>query len=667
MNGKQRIPWIDVAKGICMISVIAGHMGIDAVNYLVFSYHLTVFFILSGYTLKNNLSRETLKRRFCSLMTPYFVSCVAVTVMDVANQILLQGQTDLVTITQVVARDLMRSFFASGSITKFGTVELGTRIGAIWFLPATFFAIWFVQALLKYVTETKCRYVITLSIAALSCLLAQFIWLPFSIQSAFLAAPLVLLGYDCARIGVLERVSSKVVLLCAMVFGIGVLSKVTIVYYVSASMPDYLLSMVCALASSLCVIWLSQKLAWCKPFAWVGKNSIYFLCLHLFEMETMRTWFRYLLNLIRLPYNVVTVFAVKLCFITFGVAVILLLKKFSQRKKTSALRIETKENTVLYAAAVMLIFLLILGNYTIDESIRSIISSFHMVAFVFYSGYCFCPETAKNIPKALKKESIRFLIPYAIFGVGYLLLSYGGSAAEIKSLLFSGIFTKKLLFDVVFIGPAYFVLLLYLTKVIYLLIARFSPNEFSKTFIVLILSLIGQYIGSKMYWLPWSADCALYVLIFFHLGHWFRKYRIMEYICNRSYLYFILSSFWVYMIYLGGMDLAARNYGSYGVVVLGTVSASVLLYMLCNYICNSWNRKLVWLLSQIGKNAMPILIIHALTYVLIDKIAVQQFTKENVFHTGAMILLQLFVGTAIGLLIAKLRRNIPKSIQPVKQ
>lgn len=45
MSGKNRILWIDVAKGICMISVIAGHMGVSVIKNVVFSYHLTVFFI----------------------------------------------------------------------------------------------------------------------------------------------------------------------------------------------------------------------------------------------------------------------------------------------------------------------------------------------------------------------------------------------------------------------------------------------------------------------------------------------------------------------------------------------------------------------------------------------------------------------------------------------
>lgn len=89
---KKRILWIDVAKGICMLSVIVGHLGISWINKIVFSYHLTVFFFLSGYTLKKNLSAENAHKRFHGLMLPYFVTCATILIMDLFNSALqIQG------------------------------------------------------------------------------------------------------------------------------------------------------------------------------------------------------------------------------------------------------------------------------------------------------------------------------------------------------------------------------------------------------------------------------------------------------------------------------------------------------------------------------------------------------------------------------------------------
>ena len=74
-------------------------------------------------------------------MNPYFYTCLAVMCMDIINHFFLYKEKSIAQITAVITKDLTRSFFASGSNTYFGNIDLGTRIGAIWFLPALFFAI----------------------------------------------------------------------------------------------------------------------------------------------------------------------------------------------------------------------------------------------------------------------------------------------------------------------------------------------------------------------------------------------------------------------------------------------------------------------------------------------------------------------------------------------
>lgn len=50
----NRIDWIDVAKGIAILLVIIGHtvqFG-SATRNVIFSFHMPLFFILSGYTFR---------------------------------------------------------------------------------------------------------------------------------------------------------------------------------------------------------------------------------------------------------------------------------------------------------------------------------------------------------------------------------------------------------------------------------------------------------------------------------------------------------------------------------------------------------------------------------------------------------------------------------------
>lgn len=52
MAAKKRIIWIDQLKGIAFFSVILGHMSIKkGLNNWIYSFHMPLFFMLSGYTL----------------------------------------------------------------------------------------------------------------------------------------------------------------------------------------------------------------------------------------------------------------------------------------------------------------------------------------------------------------------------------------------------------------------------------------------------------------------------------------------------------------------------------------------------------------------------------------------------------------------------------------
>ena len=98
---------------------------------------------------------ENVQKRFARLVVPYFLTCIAVTIMDIINQI-LSGNTATLALTQLLGHDILRDFAASGGITTLGYIEIGGRIGEIWYLPATFFAVIFVQLLLRNDSSSIC-------------------------------------------------------------------------------------------------------------------------------------------------------------------------------------------------------------------------------------------------------------------------------------------------------------------------------------------------------------------------------------------------------------------------------------------------------------------------------------------------------------------------------
>ena len=91
--------------------------------------------MISGYNLKKRkLNNKYIRDKFERLMFPYFMTCFGIMVMDCINSVVISHDASIKTITYVIYRDFVRSFWASGSIKSFVGIELGTRIGAIWFL-----------------------------------------------------------------------------------------------------------------------------------------------------------------------------------------------------------------------------------------------------------------------------------------------------------------------------------------------------------------------------------------------------------------------------------------------------------------------------------------------------------------------------------------------------
>lgn len=77
-ENKQRVLWIDQLRGIAIFLVILGHVELpDKINGLIYSFHMPLFFIITGLTMKNKkLLQINMKKYVISqikhLLIPYF-------------------------------------------------------------------------------------------------------------------------------------------------------------------------------------------------------------------------------------------------------------------------------------------------------------------------------------------------------------------------------------------------------------------------------------------------------------------------------------------------------------------------------------------------------------------------------------------------------------------
>lgn len=662
----KREKWIDVAKGIAMISVILGHMGDQNINNVVFAYHLGVFFIISGYLIKDTtITKNELNKKFEKLMKPYFLTCLIVMILDIVNIIIFNHDKTIQGITGIIAKDFFRFFFASGSIKTFGSVNIGTRIGAIWFLPALYFGTFITYKIYNSTDKWTKRFAYSVLFAILAYILSKFIWLPFSILSSAVAVPFIIFGKYVREKNALEKIRYRDLILFIIIYIIGILLKKSVVSFVSAYFDDIILTSIITITSSVFIIKISQLLKKDVVFSWIGKNSLNAMCIHLVSLETMYKWYNKIWSFFGLEYSLFIKIVTEILFIVVILLIIELCRKILKHISNLSEQ-KAKQNNrdlTLDLIRAVSIFLMILTHVAVAPEFRKIVFSFHMITFVIISGYFYKkPETLLGgILKSIKK----MIIPYCIFSILYFIDNRNISFYENFIKIITGIsFTKKFLVCINSIGPIYYLLMLSLLKIIFMVIERFSKERYMPL-IIITVSCIGLYLGKLGYWLPWSLDISLYCLIFYYIGYIIKKYDILKYLVDRKYYYFIFSCFWIYMIYLGGMEIAVRKYEPYGMVIIGTISAFLTIFIILKLLINE--QHILWKIpAYIGQSTIFILIVHTLygkkiINMLNDFCGLDQ---RNIINILLSIFIQLLLGSLMYLTYSFVMKQIKRLKKP---
>lgn len=644
MSEKKREKWIDNAKGIAILLVVLAH--VDVRFSFAYGFHLVVFFVLSGYTLKTeSVSKTLINKKFRRLMTPYFYTCLAVMAMDVVNAVLVYHKASIESVTQKMGNDLIRSYFASGSIKEFGSIEIGCRIGAIWFLPALFISILLCQLIIWYIDNDLKAGAASVGIALIGMITARFIWLPFSIQSAMFAVPFIWAGYEARHKELLKRLRWHHYLIAQIILIIGIRLGFSELWFVTAGLKDVFLSPLIGFSGCLIVIMVA-KLYKGNALAYLGKQSLVIMCAHLLALETLGAYFAKLLDMTGLT-GVLRGACGDLLQIAFPVLVAAAIDRINRAKSKRKMVKPADKGSIRDDAVDVVkgicIILMVIGHYIPAGSLRTIIFSFHMMAFVFFSGYFY--NSKRSVPATIKRMSNSFLKPYVVAAILAILLVHDyWNAAFIREkglqYILGMSFSDRWFTGIDSVGPIYFILLLFAVRLLYLAIDHTFNKDYMKWIAVIGLTLLGIKCGANGYWLPWSFDVACYALVFYKTGVLFREKELLPEVNLMPILYFVLSSIWAFMIYSGGMEIAVRNYGQFGLTIIGSICGIMLVYMLSSFILNNI-RKVGELLAIIGRASLYILIVHTVFRGIIDSFVSRKWDPLYLPYLAVTLIVQV--------------------------
>lgn len=145
-----------------------------------------------------------------------------------------------------------------------------------------------------------------------------------------------------------------------------------------------------------------------------------------------------------------------------------------------------------------------------------VFAMFHMPLFFIISGMFF--REGIEFCKMVKNKLNKLLIPWGFFYLLGCLFFY--IVAVVKPELkenyygFLDVFVHRATFNY----PIWYLLCLFWFFLLYYMISKI-PSYFTKTSVVLVLSLCGCLLGQKHIFLPCYFDTALSALFFFHVGY----------------------------------------------------------------------------------------------------------------------------------------------------
>ncbi len=198
---RERVAWVDIAKGLTMLCIVFGHLMVDTFTQsLVYAFHVPTFFLLSGYCFNGNLPfLKFVSKKIKRIMIPYFTFGLLAIVIY-----LLYGRLTH-TETQTVAQCFLGLIIGNG---KSDMMEFNKHI---WFLPCLFVMtviFYGVSRLVdRIVSRTKCSaaaaYAV-LTVVLFAAAFPAFGWhtkwyLPWGTETALRFLSLYSLGFCLSR------------------------------------------------------------------------------------------------------------------------------------------------------------------------------------------------------------------------------------------------------------------------------------------------------------------------------------------------------------------------------------------------------------------------------------------------------------------------------------
>lgn len=270
----------DVLKGIGIIAVIVGHSAIpEIVRNFIFTWHMPLFFMTSGYFYKQVPSSIALRKNFRSLVIPYLFTALILFLFTLIDSFL--GQKNIV--DNNIKNSILAIVVAAGSRDLPNGGEF--YVGAIWFLTALFWC----RMSFNLICKKFCTNFLAVSIviSIISTLIAQYIYIPLNILQGLSALLFFSFGYFVKTNELLNKTINKYYILIILILIIlstymGPIGMVTCYY------PCYVINILASIGGGYLLYIISSEIygtRYGQILSNIGKLSLIILCFHIIDTQ----------------------------------------------------------------------------------------------------------------------------------------------------------------------------------------------------------------------------------------------------------------------------------------------------------------------------------------------------------------------------------------------
>ena len=279
----KRIEYIDVAKAIGILLVILGHCYYTAkIPYLgtaIYSFHMPMFFIISGMFLKPMRLKDGLAKYSKTYLKPYVFTCLLmflITVLLFNFKIVESGEFKV---------DLIRISFGSGSNEDNALLHDIPTVGPIWFLLALFWGCLFTSVIKEKVHYSLSTLMWAFTLFFVGYISSKYIRLPLSFQMGLCSVPFILIGGWFRQSDAVERfgeLNKFLIFLLAVIWLTTIFIMGNNLNMASCRYREGIVCIPLSIIATLFCLFLCKKydfkiLRWMK---WLGRNTLYVLAGH---------------------------------------------------------------------------------------------------------------------------------------------------------------------------------------------------------------------------------------------------------------------------------------------------------------------------------------------------------------------------------------------------